>query len=770
MRSLKEPMMSHLAKTKTVVSPCAASQIFPLGAIVAALFLSSGAYAADVASPEAAASKEKSSEEQQVLPEVAVNASKEKAKEDGYQATKTRVGKVLQDPQDVPQAITTVTRSLMTDQQVGSLREALRNVSGLTFNAGEGGRAGDNMMLRGFYTFGDIYLDGIRDTAQYNRETFNLEQVDVLRGSAAMLFGRGQAGGVINQVSKMAKLEDANKVSASLGDYGYQQYTADLNKTLGETVALRVNVMDRTEEATRQNKAAGDRPELNRKGIALSLGMGIGTDNELYLNHIYTQTRDVPDFGIRFANGKPVSQYYGTFWGTNANFDDSDTRVSTAIFTHKFNEKTQWRTQVRQGSYQRAYWVKTPPNGTSPALPAANASVGGNIARTLDYQTFTVQSDFSTELELAGMKHEVLFGVEYLHEDSYRQSLQGLVDANGNPYYRSSAVVQTGNKGLNKFKSDSQAVYIQDSIEFVPDWKLLLGVRRDRMDADYFRTTRTNAATVNPATYDDLNSSLTYSENSYRTGLSWQPTPTAHYYLSYSDSFSPTADLYQLTTTPYPAEKSKTTELGAKWLFFDGDLAFRTALYRADKDWERNTDLESSAAILTRKRRTDGLEFELAGRITSNWEVFGGVAFMDSRILKVANNTDPVSGVVTYADPRFEGERSRNTPPMTANFWTTYSFLGNWRVGGGFEAKGERYGYVPSNAVGPFVNGEFRPNSIPGYTRWDAMVSYEEKRWAVRLNVKNLFNKEYYDALYDNGGLVVPGNRRIAILTTEIKF
>ncbi|MBL8409261.1 MAG: TonB-dependent receptor plug domain-containing protein, partial [Candidatus Accumulibacter sp.] len=107
---------------------------------------------------------------------------------DGYLATRTRVGKVEQDPHRIPQAITTVTSALMEEQQVGSLREAMRNVSGITFNAAEGGRSGDNMNLRGFYTFGDIYLDGIRDTAQYNRETFNDEQIDVLRGAGSMLF------------------------------------------------------------------------------------------------------------------------------------------------------------------------------------------------------------------------------------------------------------------------------------------------------------------------------------------------------------------------------------------------------------------------------------------------------------------------------------------------------------------------------------------------------------------------------------------------------
>lgn len=736
-------------KTKHMAVP-----LLPLGAALMAGGLSINAMAEEAAAPVV---------DETVLSTVSVEAGAE-VEPDGYRATATRVGKTLQDPHDVPQAVTTVTGQLLHDQQVSTLKDALRNVAGLTFNAAEGGRAGDNMMLRGFYTFGDIYLDGIRDTAQYNRETFNLEQVDVLRGSAAMLFGRGQAGGVINQVTKMAKLEDENKISASLGDYSYYQTTGDFNKVLGETVAIRLNVMDRAEESSRKNPAADDRAKLDRQGIALSFGAGIGTDNELYLNHVYTQTRDLPDFGIRFANGKPVSRFYDTTWSFDGNFDDSDTRVSTALFTHKFSDKTQWRTQLRRGDYERAYWVKLPPQGANPALPSATGGVGNNLARKLDYETVNLQSDFITELQIGGMKHEVIAGVEYLHEDSYRQSLRN-IGTTSVPIYRSSAVALTGNTGLNKFDSDSYSYFAQDSIEFIPDWKLLLGVRRDHLDANYLR-----AVNMGGGVFENQKSDLRYSATSYRTGLSWQPTPDSHYYVSYSDSFSPTADLYQLSTVKYPAETSETTEVGAKWLFLDGDLAFRTALYRAEKDWERNTDLESSASILTKKRRTDGLEFELAGRITDNWEVFAGLAFMDARILKVAENTNPVTGVVTEADPRFKGERARNTPPMTMNLWTTYSFLGNWKVGGGFEAKGERYGYVPSAATGPFVNGDFRPNTIPGYTRWDAMMSYEEKRWAVRLNVKNLFDKEYYDALYDNGGLVVPGNRRTSILTTELMF
>ena len=732
------------------------------------------------------------------LPEVEVKAAAVAPVQDGYQATKTRVGKTLQDPHDVPQAITTITHSLMHDQQVGSLREALRNVSGLTFNAAEGGRSGDNINLRGFYTFGDIYLDGIRDTAQYNRETFNLEQIDVLRGSAAMLFGRGQAGGVINQVSKTPQLNDKNTITATFGEEKYQQFTGDFNKKLNDTTAIRLNVMQRGEETWRQNPATGDRPELSREGIAASIGFGINTDDEVLLSHIYTKTRDVPDYGVSFnnvsaANGatpaqqnaqipvsaltrRPTDNFSSSaFYGTDKNFDDSDTKLSTATYTHKFTPDMQLRTQVRIADYERQYWAKTPTNNLA---PSANGSVGGNQTRTSDYETKTVQSDFSNKFDILDMKHQFLAGFEFLHEKSFRTTLRQLNAKTSQPFAANLTAAQlaaaitangvTYDKNVlstaapNTFTGNSTSFYAQDTIEFIPKWDVLFGVRRDELRA----------------TYSSLTSpSLSFGENSYRTGLSYHYNPETHYYLSYSDAFSPTADLYQLFGGASSPERGETVELGAKWLLLNGDLAFRTALYSTTKEYERNGDLDSTAAILTKKRRTNGLEFELAGRITSNWEIFSGLAFMDAKILETATNINANTGVVTVADKRYQGERARNTPSMTFNAFSTYKVTEQWRVGGGFESKGKRYGYNPTSAAaatsvgnGPFRTGTFDPNTAPGYTRWDALVAYEEQKWAVRLNIKNVFNKVYYDSIYDNGQFTVPGNKRVATLTAEYKF
>lgn len=730
-----------------------AMSLLPLGAaLMAGGFMSMHALAEESVKPVAG---------ETTLSTVKVQADAE-AEEDGYRATTTRVGKILQDPHDIPQAVTTVTRALMEEQQVGSLKEALRNVSGLTFNAAEGGRSGDNMMLRGFYTFGDMYLDGIRDTAQYNRETFNLEQVDVLRGAGAMLFGRGQAGGVINQVSKTPLLSDKSKVTGSIGTDDYREFTGDFNKQLGESTAIRVNVMHRDEGSWRSNPANGDEPELHREGLAVSLGLGLNTANEVILSHVRTTTDDKPDYGVSFdaTTRKPQKKFnVDTYWGSDRNFDDSTTEVTTATYTHRFSPQSEWRTQLRYADYERSYWARTP---SATIAPNAQGLIGFGAnqgpTRVMDYETLNLQTDFNNKFELAGMKHEFLLGAEYFREDSYRHSLQnmgGTSSANP-PYYRPYKANRAGTPV--EFDSDSYAAYVQDTVEFIPKWKATLGARRDEMDATYSSAT---------------SPSLKYGEWSTRAALSFHPTDESHYYLAFSDSFSPTADLYQLTVAPLPPERSEVTELGAKWMFFEGDLALRAALYRADKDWERNTDLESTAAVLTKKRRTDGLELEAAGRITDKWEVFSGLALMDSHILEVAENVNATTGVITKANPGYEGQRSRNTPTYTFNLWTTYKLPYGWKVGGGVEAKGERYGYNPSGAGAiPTLPGStrFHPNTAPSYERWDAMVAYEQKKWALRLNVQNVFDTVYYDAIYDNGGFTVPGTRRKGIFTAEYKF
>ncbi len=305
---------------------------------------------------------------------------------------------------------------------------------------------------------------------------------------------------------------------------------------------------------------------------------------------------------------------------------------------------------------------------------------------------------------------------------------------------------------INSYNGKSTGIYAQDSIEFIPNWKLLLGFRHDRLNAEYVSPTATNR--------------LKFSEMSYRSGLMWQPSDTHSYYLAWNDSFNPTADLYQLDNgRAFPAERSQTTEVGAKWELFDGNLSLRTALYRAQKQWERNTDIESSGGILSKKRRTDGIEFEAAGRVTQRLEIFGGIALMDSEITEPGYNINATTGAITPHNPDLKGMTPRNTPKYTANLWATYKLDGGWKIGLGADARGKRLAYGINTATTAIV-----PNVAPSYVRWDALVAYEQPKYAFRLNVLNLFDKRYYESIYENGGHAVPGTLRTVQLTADFKF
>ena len=423
------------------------------------------------------------------LPTVSVQADTDKP--DGYRATATRVGKVLQDPHDIPQAVTTLTGALLEEQQVGSLKEALRNVSGLSFNSAEGGRSGDNMNLRGFYTFGDMYLDGIRDTAQYNRETFNYEQIDVLRGAGAMLFGRGQAGGVINQVSKTPLRIEQYKLGAGIGSHDYREVTADLNKPFSTDAALRINAMQRDEGSWRSNPATGSEPDIHRKGLAISLALNQTGSHRFWLNHYWLNTRDNPDYGISFdaATKRPgASSAFApdTFFGTDRTFDHSNTHISTLVHEYRISADSQLRSQLRIADYERSYWARTPsltiaPNADA-SLCTTATNCNGGPTRVSDYETVTLQSDFNTRFAALGMKHEFLAGVEYLYENSYRDALrnQGGTTRARPPFY---LPYRQADGAAVRFNSDSYAVYAQDTVEFIPRWKATLGLRRDLMDA-----------------------------------------------------------------------------------------------------------------------------------------------------------------------------------------------------------------------------------------------------------------------------------------------
>jgi catecholate siderophore receptor len=525
-----------------------------------------------------------------------------------------------------------------------------------------------------------------------------------------------------------------------VGSDSYKRGTADLNRVVGENAAVRLNVMKTDTDSFRNGVHS------ERWGVAPSFSWGIGTRDEFNLSYYKLKGDNTPDFGVPYFRGKPLNVPVSTFYGLpDSDYQREDTDIATASWIHRFDKDTSVRTVLRKADYDRDLWAVAPRLAANTSFITPSTFINRQAQRRGGVEhTLTSQTDFTTKLEAAGMKHEILLGAELVKEEANRWNYP-TTPANpsttvGNINAYPVLPAGYGNKTrINPVSYDAHTVgiYGQDMVSLNKQWKVLVGARHDRFSADYER-----AAPAGPLSRTDA-------EWSYRTGLIFQPTDTASYYASYGTSFNPSGELYALDDrgANTPPEKNRNIEIGAKWDLLDGNVMFRTALFRSEKTNERNTDLAVSIEqnLLSGKRHTDGIEFELAGRITPNWEIFGGLALMNAKI-------DAATG--TQQDTL--GKRPINTPQHTANIWSTYRVSERFRLGGGVEAVGKRYGNTTNT------------NEAPAYVRWDAMAEYQMDKWALKLNVFNLFNRKYYEGVY--AGHIVPGTTRIAQLTLSTKF
>ena len=690
------------------------------------------------------------------MPTVVVKDTAEK-QEDTYQSTVTTVGKLAQPAKDVPQSLTTVTRSLMDDRNADTLKDALRNVAGLTFNAGEGGRIGDNITIRGFAASSDLYLDGMRDNAQYNRDIFNLERVEVLRGASSMIFGRGSTGGIVNQVSKEPALHTGAEAEATVGSYNYFREEGDANYKISDTAAVRLNLMRTDTDSFR------DEVEQHRWGIAPSIKWGIGTDNEFLLSYYHLQYDDVPDYGIPIQpvqGGKPIRVDMSNFYGMAAvDYQQDSADIFTGRWTHTFDNGMQLKTMVRKNDVERDL------RAVAPRVNAGITSVTrGRQARGAEEDNITASSDLTSKFDLWNMKHEGLIGTEFVRETADRFSYFSSGPTNNppadpfnpNPFDPLPAGYDATYQRINplNFTAKNIGMYGQDIVEFIPHWKALVGARFDHFDADYLSVVTSSGITT---AYDRQDNVL-----SYRTGLMYQPTDYVTYYAAYGTAFNPSGDVYSVEATQAARsaktdpEKSINYEIGAKWELFNGDLSLRTALFRTEKTNERNTDpAQPDIYLLSGRRHTDGIELEGAGRITPKWEVFGAIALMTAEIDK-------------HINPYAVGLTPVNTPNFSGNIWTTYKIAPDWKIGGGMDFVGDRKGYSIGTTT-PYTAPQIR--HVPGYVRLDAMVEWNVyKATSLKLNLFNLLNQRYYDAIYPSGGHAIPGIPREAQLSLSYKF
>ena len=743
---MKRKQRNKQKEAACIAAPRKDKNLVPLGALMLAASVSGWAQDTTLQPAQAPSPTQASTPaatEGKTMSTVTVQGKRDR-NEQTYQSGKVNAGKVPMAAKDIPQSLTVVNEKLMHDQGKDTVKEALQNVPSITFEAGEGGRIGDNIRLRGFSVSGDIYLDGLRDIAQYNRDTFNLDRIEVLRGSASMLFGRGSTGGIVNQVSKQPRLVTEHEVNTTIGTGGYVRVGGDFNFKTDNDAALRINAM-----TTDWNGRAGQ-AETHRKGLAVDYRWGIGTADEFLVSLYHLEYKDKPDMGFGWLGDSPAPFPTNQKWyGVSSDYQNDSADIATLTHTHRWADGSSLKTTLRDGSYKRDLWATTAraAAGTTPDNFGPNTVVTrGNQTRAGDEHHTFAQTDYITRTQWLGLKHELLAGGEYALERSTRFAYTGT------PAKANTTVDLADNTGVidtrikawaNDFRATTLGLYAQDTLELAPLWKLLLGLRFDNFSGDYER------ATGGP---------LSRTDNlwSKRAGLMYQPTDEVSYYASYGTSFNTSGDLYQYdpTTANTPPESASNLEIGAKWELYEGDLSLRTALARTDKYNERSTDVETvpggTSFLLSGQRHTDSLEFEVSGRITPEWDIFAGIVFMHGVIDQAGSSA---------ASQLTVGQNPGLTPDRQATLWTTYKVDSRWRLGGGFTAVSEN---KPANA-------ETSTNRAPGYVKADALVEYLwDAHNLFKVNLDNLTDTVYYSSLYR--GFAVPGPARSLRLTWTVKF
>jgi len=680
--------------------------------------------------------------EEQVLAEVQVSAAADAPATNGYQpvfsraSTKTETALL-----DTPQSVSVVTAQQIKDQAVQSMAEAVRYTPGVTFAQGEGNR--DAAVIRGSTSTGDFYLDGVRDDVQYYRDVYNIDRVEVLKGSNGLAFGRGGAGGVINRVSKEAGWTPVREVNVSVGSYDHKRIALDVGGGLTSSVAGRVNVVSEDSDSYR------DGVSVRRNGISPTLTLKPGDRTKVVLSAEYFNDLRVTDRGIPSQNGKPFKTDESTFFG-NAEQSPTETTVSTAgmAIEHKFQNGVMLSNKTRYADYDKYYQNVY-------ASSAVNNLGQVRISKYLDdtqRQNLFNQTDIVFDFNTGAVKHLMLAGVELGRQDSRNLRLDDSV-VSTTVSAKDPFVVTT----IDRMKVDRNSettidvasVYLQDQLTFNKQWQMVLGLRQDRFVTDF--TDKKTAGNTGKTTDTEL---------SPRAALIYKPMDSVSVYASYSKSFVPRAgdQLSSLTnkTAGLEPEAFINKEVGAKW-DINPDLSLSAALYRLERQNVAIVINSAGDRTLLDGQVVKGAELSLAGKLTAKWSVVGGYAYADS-IIKDDVVTAVNAGGTPTAFAARAGNETSQTPRHTFSLWNRYDLNDRYGVALGFVSRSGMFA-LDDNTV-----------KLPGYGRVDAAAFFNaSKNLQLQLNIENLLNRDYYVNAHNNNN-ILPGSPIAARLSATYKF
>lgn len=627
----------------------------------------------------------------------------------------------------VPQAIDSVKASELTAFGQPTLSEALTGIPGVNAS---GDTRFDGVNIRGFSASNDFYLDGFRDDMQYTRDLGNTERVEVLKGPAAVLYGRGSTGGIVNRVSKKPQKGLESSVSAQVGSFDSRRLAADLNGEAGEQVQVRLNLAQEDKDSFRNGVTS------KRTLLAPSVNWEISDKLNWLLQYERNEHDRTPDRGIPGVNGRPadVPKEY-VYSDTRRDFIDDVAQSTRSRLSWDINDQWQLRQQLGYTSLDSQF------DNTYVTSVKGDKVTRARWQQDLKANSLISNTEVEGQLQTGPVEHRLLVGFEQnwqertpkLYQNATAIPAGNLYDPGSLPTY----------DGAMKLSSDANhkvrgyGLYVQDQLS-LGDWHLLAGLRRD----DFTVTSRRN----------DLNKEETVSVTSLspRLGLVWNPIEEHAFYASYSKTFTPVGgELIGITpgdkNNNLDPQHTRLYEGGVKSDWLDGRLATTLSLYRLEMYNKRSKDpLDPTKVILTGLQRTEGIELSARAQLTDELYLRGGIAIQDAEQVK--------------ADSDLQGKRPMNVSRQNGELFAGYQ-----------SGKQGWFGETGVTAVGDRFADNANTTTLPGYARFDARAGYRWQQWEAQLSVENLTDHDYFVSA-TSASQIMPGTPRQLHLSAAYRF
>lgn len=713
---------------------------------------------------------------------------------------------------DTPKSITVLSKEVLEDKNATTLKQAILSTAGVTLGSGEGGNAfGDRFFIRGFDARNDVFIDGVRDSGVSVRENFFTEQVEILRGPGSTFAGRGTAGGAINIVTKQATTEKSfYNMDTTFGTDRTKRVVLDVNQVINPTWSVRAGGLFQD-----AGVAGRDYVKDNRDGAFVATTWKPIDAVKIQANYIHTELTGLPDFGVPYYRPSTASTAGGPFpdFGSNRNnwygFVNRDF-YRTGQDIGSLNAEVQITpdllvTNRFRDSHSTQNYIGTLPEAPVIASPLSASTLSANPQSR--YQATDVIAN-QTEATYKfndgiGFKHTALGGFEYDHEkssiDRYlglsSEALPGGFTGTGslagvsafNPQFTNLPFgIPSGLSGLpTKITVDTKSVYVMDSANYNDLLILNGGVRYD----DYNIKT-SGYGTVNGVANVFGQQKQDYGMPNFNLGLTLKPLPNGSVYAAYATSSNPVGAEFDGTSIQYGGlapvlngnpsqifgpEKNKAIELGTKWELFDRHLLLTAALFQTEKENARESrNITAATATATcpytattgtvscisagAAYRIRGIDLGVGGKITDNWSVFGGLVLMQSEVTK---SLIPPANTTLYRSN--VGLPLSNVAHQSFSLLSKYQLNDTWELGGQAVYRSKIYG-------GTFLAAN-QGTSIPSYWRFDAFAEAKiNQNWQVKLFVNNIFDKRYYDALYQSAApfvLEAPGRAAYLVISAR---